>query len=68
MLLLSGSTILPMFMLWSHLCDAIHQLQKDDELRETFWIKPERSWKGTHQLDCLASTEVGQAQRVGRSS
>jgi hypothetical protein len=67
MLLLSGETILPMFLLWTQVCEAIHQLQTPTELGKPFWIKPEWTWEDTHQQGLYASQEVGLTQRVCRS-
>lgn len=68
MVLLSASTILPMFMLWSQICRAIHQLQTSSELDESvcspFWAKPLWSMGKVVVKSHPAPLEVGLPQRV----
>lgn len=67
MVLISAETILPMFLLWSQLCDYFRskELQKSVN-RSPFWIKPEWSvGMVVHTVTPPASKEVGLAQRVG---
>jgi hypothetical protein len=68
MVLIGASTILPMFLLWSRLCDYFRSYELPESDSSPFWIKPEWFWDRVVTKEITtALKEVGLHQRVDRS-
>jgi hypothetical protein len=65
MVLISAETLLPMFLLWSRLCDYFRSYELPKSVSSPFWAKPEWSMGGSvRTVTPPALTEVGLPQRV----